>query len=52
MSEPPAVTVEEAFDSRDSVTGENASVELRYIIRGTDDDVVAKTELGNTAPGV
>ena len=44
------VTVEERFESRQSTTGENASVELVYAIRGTDDDLVAKAELAGAAP--
>ncbi|MBN2581477.1 MAG: hypothetical protein JXL80_00305 [Planctomycetes bacterium] len=39
------VTVLEKFDSRASTTGANASVELTYTIRGTDDDTVAKAQL-------
>jgi len=42
------VTVEEKFDSRETTSGK--SVELTYVIRGTDDDVEAMSALKATAP--
>ncbi len=45
-----AIEVVEKFESRESTTGDSASVELTYIITGTDDDVAAKAALGATAP--
>lgn len=44
------VTVEEKFDSRTVSTGQNASAELRYVVRGTNDDVEARTALVNASP--
>jgi hypothetical protein len=44
------VIVEEKFDSRPSIAGDNPSVELRYIVFGTNDDLVAKSELADTSP--
>jgi hypothetical protein len=44
------ITVEEAFDSRRSGSGQNASAELLYIVRGTDDDLAARTALAAAAP--
>jgi len=45
-----AITVIERHDSRESTTGRNASVDLRYIITGTSSDVDAKAALASTAP--
>lgn len=44
------VVIEEKFDSRLSVAGDNPSVELRYIVFGTSDDLVAKSELADASP--
>ena len=44
------VVIEEKFDSRLSVAGDNPSVELRYIVFGTSDDLVAKSELASASP--
>ncbi len=44
------VVIEEKFDSRLSVAGDNPSVELRYIVFGTSDDLEAKSELAATSP--
>jgi len=44
------VTVEEKFESRLVTTGQNASAELRYVVRGTNDDVEARTALVNASP--
>lgn len=44
------VTVEEKFESRLVTTGQNPSAELRYNIRGTNDDVQARSALSATAP--
>lgn len=44
------VTVLEKFESRQSSMGDNASVELAYIVNGTDDDIVAKTSLLAATP--
>jgi len=44
------VVIEEKFDSRVSVAGDNPSVELRYIVFGTSDDLEAKSELADGAP--
>ncbi len=44
------VAVLEKFDSRLSIAGDNPSVELRYIVLGTDDDLVAKAELSSESP--
>lgn len=46
------VVVEEKFDSRVSVVGVNPSVELRYIIFGTNNDLTAKSELADESPEV
>jgi len=45
-----AVEVYEKWDSRESTEGENASAELRYVIRGTDSDIAAKAALASAAP--
>jgi hypothetical protein len=45
-----AVTVHEKWASRETTDGENPSVELLYIIRGTDNDIVAKQALIAAAP--
>lgn len=45
-----AVTVEEKWDSRETTLGEDASVDLRFIVRGTDDDVTAHANLLAFAP--
>ncbi len=44
------VEVLEKFESRQVTTGNNPSVELRYTIRGTNDDVEARSNLVATAP--
>lgn len=44
------VTVEEKWDSRETTISEDSSVELRYIIRGTDDDAVANSNLLSASP--
>ena len=44
------VVVEEKFDSRLSVAGDNPSVELRYVVFGTSDDLAAKSELATASP--
>jgi hypothetical protein len=44
------ITVEEKFDSRDITRGQSASAVLNYVIKGTDDDLAALTELQNTIP--
>jgi hypothetical protein len=45
-----AVTVHEKWESRESTGGENPSVDLIYIVRGTDDDLVAKAALVTASP--
>ena len=45
------VTVEEKFESRRVNYGDRPSADLRYVIRGTDDDVVARLALQTFAPG-
>jgi len=45
-----AIDVIERFDSRESTTGSNASVNLRYIVKGTDSDIDAKAALAAEAP--
>ncbi|MBK9128174.1 MAG: hypothetical protein IPM13_10280 [Phycisphaerales bacterium] len=44
------ITVSERFDSRQVTTGQNASVELRYTVRGTNDDVEARAAVADAAP--
>ncbi len=44
------VTVEEKWESRETTLGDGSSVDLLYIIRGTDDDVTAHADLLATAP--
>ncbi len=46
------VTVEEKFESRAVTRGANPSVELRYVIRGTNDDVEAANELAANSPAL
>ena len=45
-----AITVDEKFESRESMTGPNAWIERVYVIRGTDDDIAAKDALGSASP--
>ena len=45
-----AITVHEKWESRQSSDGENPSVDLRYIVNGTDDDLAAKTALTQASP--
>jgi hypothetical protein len=45
-----AITVTEKWDSRPTTLGDQPSVELNYIIDGTDDDVDAHAALLSTAP--
>jgi hypothetical protein len=44
------VTVEERWESRPSTQGDQPSVDLLYVVRGTDDDIVAHNNLLATAP--
>lgn len=44
------IVVEEKFDSRNSTAGQNASVELKYIVFGTNSDLAAKSELASESP--
>ncbi len=46
------VTVEEKFESRQVTTGTSPSVELRYNVRGTNDDVAARSALVAAAPSL
>ncbi len=47
-----SITVDEKFESRESMTGRNAWIERVYVIRGTDDDVDAKAALAAAAPSM
>ncbi|HRX36947.1 MAG TPA: hypothetical protein P5337_11160, partial [Aestuariivirga sp.] len=44
------IVVEERFESRSTVAGKSPSVELRYWIKGTDDDLAARGALESAAP--
>lgn len=44
------ITVAEKWDSREWTQGEGASTDLRYIIRGTNDDTDAKSALVAESP--
>ena len=44
------ITVSEKWDSREGTTGDGASTDLRYIIRGTDDDTAARDALVANSP--
>ena len=44
------VTVEEKFESRTSTTGPNASIDLVYTARGSNDDLEVKTAIDSTSP--
>ncbi len=46
------ITVDEKFDSRQVTIGSRPTAELRYTIRGTADDVAARTALEGAAPVV
>jgi len=46
------VEVVEKFESRLVTTGANPSVELRYTIRGTNDDIEARNALVNASPAL
>lgn len=44
------ITVSEKWESRETTVGESPSVDLIYIVRGTDSDVAAKAALAATSP--
>lgn len=44
------VTVAEAWDSRETTISDDSTVELRYVIRGTDDDAAANSALLAESP--
>ena len=44
------VTIEEKFTSRSSTTGPNASIDLVYTARGSNDDLEVKTAIISTSP--
>lgn len=44
------ITVTEKFESRRSTTGDNPSAELGYTVRGTDDDLAARTAIEAASP--
>jgi len=44
------VTVHEKWESRETTEGESPSVDLIYIVRGTDSDLAAKTALAAASP--
>ena len=45
-----SITVAEKIDSRESSTGDNATVALKYLVSGTADDLAAKAALGTYSP--
>jgi len=47
-----AITIEEMFDSRETIEGDNPAITLKFIIKGTDNDIEAKTSLFSTTPGI
>ncbi len=44
------ITVAEKWDSREGTQGQGASTDLRYVIRGTNDDTEAKSTLVAGSP--
>jgi hypothetical protein len=46
------IVVAEKWDSREQTLGDDPSVELRFVIRGTDDDVAAHAQLLDAAPAL
>jgi len=44
------ITVSEKFESRRSTKGENPSAELVYTVRGTDDDLAARSAAESESP--
>ena len=44
------ITVTEKFESRRSTTGDNPSAELGYTVRGTEDDLAARTAVEAASP--
>lgn len=42
----------EKIDSRESTTVDSATVDLKYLITGTADDIQAKSQLGAHAPAL
>lgn len=44
------VTVHEKWESRETTEGESPSIDLIYIVRGTDNDLVAKSALAASSP--
>ena len=47
-----SVTCTEKFDSRPAATGDSPTVELRYVIKGADDEAAALAALKATAPAI
>jgi len=47
-----AIEVSEKWESREATTGDIPSVELIYVIRGTDDDLAARAALAATSPTI
>ena len=45
-------SIEEKFDSRETIEGDNPSITLKYIIKDTESDIEAKTLLWSTAPTI
>ena len=45
-----SITVTEKFESRRSTTGDNPSAELGYTVRGTEDDLAARTAVESASP--
>jgi len=45
-----AITVHEKWESRETTVGESPSIDLVFIIRGTDNDLAAKTALAAASP--
>ncbi|HRR83308.1 MAG TPA: hypothetical protein P5118_24260, partial [Planctomycetota bacterium] len=46
------LTLTEKLDSRKWTTGDNASVEMVYILTGTSDDVTAKNLIASSTPSI
>ena len=44
------VTVHEKWDSRETTISEDSTVDLRFVIRGTDDDAAANAALLAASP--
>ena len=46
------ITIDEKYDSREATVSESSTVELRYVVQGTNDDVLVKAIVAATSPPI